>query len=299
MVGLQGDSAPVALREEALARLPQSRSPGIVVLATCYRIELYFSGTDLEREADRWSSLFGHRGRLSLGNSCFFHLAKVASGLDSPIVAETEILGQVKKAYADAAKRGPLPAPLHFGFQKALRVAKQVRSTLRAPSGSEQIARVVWELAQREGREGGRLLLIGQGTVTRAVGALFGAQQRWTIELASRFPAGKVDGVVPVGWGAVERWHEYDVVVTASRAGLIIQGPRPTPRAPLLFDLAVPRNIDPAIDAPLYDIEQIIERIEVPLLTPHKGAEGQVRAHAERLLAGYAARSPSRLSVSV
>src|SRR5690606_30288580 len=124
----------------------------IVILSTCNRAEIYFSGEDLAAVHSHLLSFlragvdvpFERTFYSFFGIDCFFHLCKVASGLDSAIFAESEIQGQVRVAYANAKK---LSSCLHFVFQKALKISKEIRSYQHS-QGSFQLYSALWRLAE-------------------------------------------------------------------------------------------------------------------------------------------------------
>src|SRR6185437_1015238 len=99
------------------------------------------------------------------GCDCAQHLFRVASGLDSMVVGETEILGQAKKAYAAARESGTAGPYLHRLFQRAFRVAKQVRSSTEITRGAVSVGSVAVDLAQKIfGKLSGRkVLIVGAG----------------------------------------------------------------------------------------------------------------------------------------
>src|SRR5207244_4328762 len=143
---------------EAIARAAQSLSGEkgiffqhpIVVLSTCNRTEIYFSAENLaEAHSDLLAHFrkqieepFEHRLYSYFGIDCFAHLCRVASGLDSAILAETEIQRQVKVAYAAGRV---LPSCLHYIFQKALKVSKGMRNQMAISSPT--LYTTLWQLA--------------------------------------------------------------------------------------------------------------------------------------------------------
>ncbi len=99
------------------------------------------------------------------GEECVQHLFRVASGLDSMVVGETEVLGQAKQAYAEARESGGAGPLLHRLFQRAFRVAKQVRTHTDITRGAVSVGSVAVELAVKIFGElrGRKVLLLGAG----------------------------------------------------------------------------------------------------------------------------------------
>lgn len=172
IIGVSHETAPVAIREQlayaeseligALARLRQ-RAPSVseaALLSTCNRVELIGVGADIEgavRETVEF--LRADRGidlpmlvpalyRLD-GQAAVRHLFRVGASLDSMVLGEPQILGQLKVAYAQAAQAGTAGLVLHRAFHKAFSVAKRVRKTTLIGHGPVSISSAVVALAER------------------------------------------------------------------------------------------------------------------------------------------------------
>ena len=188
VVGLSHHTCPVSVREKfafgqeeiapSLAKMQQSGlADECVLLSTCNRVEVYvaspFSGSEaFERihhflQKDRGCeeeallpSLYSH-----VDSDCIEHLFKVASGLDSLVLGETEILGQLKDAYQCAVGAKSTGKALNKLFQKAFHVAKHIRSNTGIQRGSTSVGSVAVELAERifDGLVGKRVMVIGAG----------------------------------------------------------------------------------------------------------------------------------------
>ncbi len=187
VVGLSHHSAPVTVRERfafAEARIPAAlqllRDSGnaeeAVILSTCNRVEIYAS-TPLDGQKaftalqEFLVTCHDYRDPLtdeiySFGEpNSLIHLFKVASGLDSMVLGETEILGQLKKAYDLALQSGHTGSRLNKAFQRAFNVAKHIRTETNIQRGSVSVASVGVELAQKifSGLEDRNVLVIGAG----------------------------------------------------------------------------------------------------------------------------------------
>src|SRR5437773_8057200 len=187
LIGLSHHSSPVTVRERfafADARIPAAlqllRDSGTadeaVILSTCNRVEIYAATTLEPRRAFPALKEFlvnCHDYRDPLNDEIYTldepqsvqHLFKVACGLDSMVLGETEILGQLKKAYDLALQHGHTGARLNKAFQKAFNVAKQIRTETNIQRGSVSVGSVAVELAEKifsrlQDRE---IMIIGAG----------------------------------------------------------------------------------------------------------------------------------------
>jgi len=289
LVGLSHRGTPVAVRERAFVPLPQAAELAAelaaggeaVCLSTCNRTELYVVGEDGEARAiAALQSLSGlPAGRLSAvvyrlaDEAAGLHLFRVAAGLDSLVPGEGEILGQVRTAF-EAGTTGPVLDRL---FRQALHAGKKVRAETAIAESPSSVSSAAAALAQQVFGEldGCRVLLVGAGHIaelsarslaTRGATIAFVANRsvQHAAELAGRFGAEGIDLAAAAGALAA-----VDVVVSStgspghvlSRAD-VEDALRSRKGRPLfLIDLAVPRDLDPAIhelDACyLYDIDDL------------------------------------------
>lgn len=320
LVGVSHHQAPVELRERvaidgaAAAALARELADGceVVVLSTCNRTEIYLASEQQARLDERATvallALAGEeRDALSaviyrLGDdSAALHLFRVAAGLDSLVPGEGEILGQVREAFESGAT-GPLLDRL---FRQALHAGRRARvetaigeSPASVPAAGAALAQQVF--GELEGR---KVVLVGAGKMSeltarnlRSRGATIAAVANRTLEHGSDL-AERV-GARAVGLdGVAELLGEADVVVTSTSAqGFVLDGETfgPTVRArrgrPLLFvDLAVPRDVDPALAGAdgcfVYDIDDLQAVVEASLAGRRSEA-----VRAERLVAAEAER---------
>lgn len=262
VLGVNHKTANLSLRE-AIARGVSNLSANqfinlpIILLSTCNRTEIYFSSEDL---AEGHSHLLSYLRKLIdepfeqafysfFGIDCFFHLCRVAAGLDSAIFAESEIQRQVRVAYSGAKN---LPASLHFVFQKALKVSKEVRS--RHQSGAPTLYNALWRLADWQNR---KILAVGYSQINRGLISFLLRKGISQITLATRCPE-KVDleGIRVSDRAVLNRWQDYDVIVCAGSSDeYLIRGDGHERH--VIFDLSVPRNVDPNVGVKLYNIEQL------------------------------------------
>jgi len=281
VIGINHKTANLSFREE-MARAGSSLlgekalffPHPVLLLSTCNRTEIYFGGSDLaaiHSEILRWlrgyiPGIFEHRLYSYFEIDCFLHLSRVIAGLDSAIFAETEIQAQVKEAYAKACTFSSLTSCMHYIFQKGLKVGKAVRSHMtgyKAPG----LSQAIWQLAEEHFQclINARFLLVGYSEVNRAVAHfLEKKKKRWT--WITQEPSNICwPGCTPLGYEAIDRWIAYDCIVCASAQDRFLIVAQPAFRH-AIFDLSVPRNVDPEVGRQegimLYNIEQINEWIQ-------------------------------------
>jgi glutamyl-tRNA reductase len=275
-----------------------------VCLSTCNRTEVYLAGDDehravaaLERAAGE--SLDGVLYRLH-EDAAAVHLFRVAAGLDSLVPGEGEILGQVRDAY-EAAAPGPV---LDRVFRQALAVGKRVRTETAIGESPASVSSAAAALAAQVFGDlrGRRVLLVGAGRIgelaasnlaSRGAAIAYVANRSLDAarELAHRF------GGTPLELGDLtSKLGDVDVVVSSTSAPELVLRAADVPqrrRAPLFFiDIAVPRDLDPAIGALggcfLYDIDDL-EAVVAETLDGRRAeaerAEQLVAEEAERFRA--------------
>jgi glutamyl-tRNA reductase len=280
LVGTSHRLSPVEVREriafdlEEAARLAEQLADGgeAVCLSTCNRTELYFSHPDPDEvEALGADALLGDEVELyrMRDEDAALHLFRVAAGLDSLVPGEGEILGQVRDAY-EAGARGPVLDRL---FREALRVGKKVRTETAIAESPASVSSAAAALAQQVFGElsGCKVLLIGAGEVSElaaraltARGATISAVTSRTQESAERLAEAFGARAVPFDSLGLEL-QQADVVVssTSSPEPILSRGQIPDRKGRPLFviDLAVPRDVDPAVaeleDCYLYDIDDL------------------------------------------
>jgi glutamyl-tRNA reductase len=307
-VGVSHRHAPLEVRERLyladghaleLAAALAADGAEAVVVSTCNRTEVYLacgSGAKAQEELER-------RSGLSLDgvvetweeDEAVEHLFRVAAGLDSLVPGEAQILGQVRQAYDAALTAGTTGPLLNRLFEDALHAGKRVRTEAKLAELPESVAASAVELAARAlgGLESRRALLFGAGKMSelaardlRAAGAEVVVSSR-TLESAQEL-AERVGGTAaPFDAVAVELEHA-DLVLSATRCPYPIlhaEAVRPRDRPLVLIDVAVPRDLDPAIGrlegCTLYDIDDLGEGLV--------GREEDVR-EAEAIVAEEAAR---------
>jgi glutamyl-tRNA reductase len=304
VVGVSHRTAPVSLLERVtvgfgagsdvlgeLRGAPGGRVGEAVVLATCNRVEVYAETDGFHAGVDAVSDLLARRSGVPLEQlkrhlyvhwegQAVLHLFEVACGLDSMVVGESQILGQLRRAYATARDGGAGPT-LHELFQKALKVGKRAHSETGIDQAGRSLVTVGLEraVAAVGPLEGRTVLVVGAGSMGSLAGATLrraGAAEvvvaNRTAERAKRL-AEALDGR-GVGLDGLEAaLVEADVVVSSTGAtGVVVpfelvaraverRGGRPL----AILDLALPRDIDPAVRSlpgvTLVDLEGLQEQL--------------------------------------
>jgi glutamyl-tRNA reductase len=270
-----------------------------VVLSTCNRTEIYLAGGDPERAREKLQrrsglELDGVLARWDDGEAVS-HLFRVVGGLDSLVPGESQILGQVRQAYESARTAGATGALLNRLFEDALHAGKRVRTEAKLHELPESVAVSAVELAARELEDlaGARALLFGAGKMSelaaqdlRRRGAEVVVSSR-TLESAQDL-AERVGGRAAAFDAVAVELPEADLVISATRCPYPIlhaEAVRPREKPLVLIDVAVPRDLDPAIgelaDCTLFDIDALGEGLV--------GREEDVR-EAEAIVAEEAAR---------
>lgn len=231
-------------------------------LFTCHRTEVYFCAEDLAVAhsellhvlREEIASPFEHCLYAYFGFDCFLHLAYVTAGLDSAIIGESDIQRQVKLAYGQACLQASLPSCLHYLFQKCLKLGKYARSHLALPAGQITVPRMVYEMsscifnAKRM-----RILCIGNSEINRQVIVYFRQKGFHEMALCTRSIhsaqgfAGK-HAVALLPWEERGGWTDYDLLICGTNASsFVVQWEEQIPRTRLIFDLGMPRNVDPQL----------------------------------------------------
>jgi glutamyl-tRNA reductase len=299
VLGLSHHSSPVTVREKfafAEARVPAAlqmiRESGIaeeaVILSTCNRVEIYVATTLEPRQAfaDLQEFLVRlHDYRDPLTDALYKltepesleHLFKVASGLDSMVLGETEILGQLKKAYDVALQHNHTGARLNKAFQRAFNVAKHIRTDTNIQRGSISVASVAVELAEKifDSLDQRQVMVIGAGETSEKAARALLSRGAHSVIVSNRSHDRAVALAAELGGRAVhfEEWAtefaNIDIVISSTSAPhYVLDRAKLQPlmklrkdRPLLLIDIAVPRDIEPEVnfldDVYLYNIDDL------------------------------------------
>ncbi len=260
------------LRESLSGR--EDRSPEAAILSTCNRTEIYCAGQS--HEIEHTLDWLAHSGGVSpslLRSHAYAlqdHLAarhafRVASGLDSMVLGEPQILGQMKDAVRAAEQAGALGTTLNQLFQRSFAVAKEVRTATEIGAHSISMAAAAVRLAGQlfEDITAIRVLFVGAGEMVELAATHFAAKNPKAIAIANRTLergeklATRFGGEVMRLSELPERLHEFDAVISCTASTLPIIGlgaveralKRRRRRPMFMVDLAVPRDIEPEVKA--------------------------------------------------
>lgn len=280
-VGLNHRTAPVAIRERvavatdalgntlrALIGAGPAREAAIV--STCNRTEIYCATGDPRGASDWLATRYDMRSAdlapylYSLApEETVRHAFRVAAGLDSMALGETQILGQLKNAVRSAEEAGALGPTLNKLFQRAFAVAKEVRTTTQIGANAVTLASaaVRFSLAVFPSLSEARILFIGAGEMIGACLPHFASRSPAKMAVASRTAERAADlagrfGAEALGLAEMaERLAEFDIIVTCTSSTLPILGKGAIERAikarrrkpMVIVDLAVPRDVEPEV----------------------------------------------------
>jgi len=277
------------LRHSLQGRL--HKQPEAAILSTCNRTEIYCAGPDQGLEPTlEWlaqsggvspSLLRSHAYTLQ-GGMAARHAFRVASGLDSMVLGEAQILGQLKDAVRMAEEAGALGTTLNQLFQRSFAVAKEVRSATEIGAHSISMAAAAVRLAGQLFEDLGkiRVLFVGAGEMIELAATHFAARNPEQIAVANRTLergeklATRFGGEVMRLADLPERLHEFDAVVSSTASTLPIIGlgaveralKRRKHRPMFMVDLAVPRDIEPEVkaleDVYLYTVDDLAHVVQ-------------------------------------
>lgn len=277
LIGLNHKTAPLSIREKfvfssdlishALLDLKKNTGSKAVILSTCNRTEIYFLSTKVDKVC-KWLADF-HQVKLSQlkkhlyiykNKEVIIHSYRVAAGLDSMILGETQILGQMKQASKIANFAGTQGKFLDTFFQKSFQSAKEVRTKTEIGSSTTTIASTILKISKRifGEIEKTRILFIGASDMAEMCAKYFNKHNPQKISIANRSiqngrtMAKKINADAFLLGEITEQLHYYDIVVSSTSSQLPIIGLGMIERAikarkhkpMLLIDLAMPRDIE-------------------------------------------------------
>ncbi len=283
-LGINHTTAPLDLRGRFAFSLDQikptlhalrqslSRPPEAAIISTCNRTEIYCAGelTELEGTLD-WLAYSGGVETSILRSHSYTleddqaarHAFRVACGLDSMVLGEPQILGQMKDAVRAAEEAGALGSTLNQLFQRSFAVAKEVRSSTEIGAHSISMAAATVRLAGQlfEDLSQIRVLFVGAGEMIELVATHFAAKNPKSMSIANRSMdrgeklASRFGAEVMRLSDLPERLHEFDAVVSCTASTLPLIGLGAVERAlklrkhrpMMMVDLAVPRDIEPEV----------------------------------------------------
>lgn len=261
-----------------------------VVLSTCNRVEIYSTHTHEQAKVAHEELITYLVNRFELAPEqaealvtykldaaeAARHLFRVVSGLDSMVLGETEIFGQVKAAYQLALNAGTTGRTLNKLFQQAFSVGKKVRNETNIQRGSTSVGSVAVDLAEKvHDLKQCRVMLVGAGEMSRTCAQSLLSRGAKSIIVSNRSHERAVELATEMGGKALkfDEWegsmHEVDVIISSTSAPHFVIRPDQIQQVmkkrrwePLLIiDIAVPRDVDPMVNGIegvyLYDIDAL------------------------------------------
>jgi glutamyl-tRNA reductase len=309
VIGVNHNTAPIQIREnvafnsahlgDALRELTMHGASEAAILSTCNRTELYCHTHDPSL-ALNWLSQYHHLEAGSIepyiytlpNDEAVKHSFRVASGLDSMVLGEPQILGQFKQSVKIAQEAGTLGVLLHQLFQRTFEVAKEVRTNTDIGANSISMAAAAVKLAQRIFGDisGQRVLFIGAGTMIELCADHFAAQKPKSMTVANRSMergsslAEKIGGQAILLQNLAERFAEFDIVITSTASQLPIVGlgmvesaiKTRRHRPIFMVDLAVPRDVEAEVaeldDVFLYTVDDLAQVVTEGLVNRQEAA---------------------------
>ena len=336
-LGLNHQSAPLAMRElvafagEKLVEAAYDLKTRVgevlkesAILSTCNRTEIYCATPQPQQASSALQQWIASHGGLNAGDirshtyvlpgdQTVRHAFRVASGLDSMVLGEAQILGQMKDAVRTAHAAGSLGPHLHQLFQRSFAVAKEVRTQTEIGSQSVSLAAAAVRLAERifERIEDTRVLFVGAGEMIELAATHFAAKRpksmlvaNRSIERAQRLSRRFAAQSMSLSELST-RLHEFDIVISCTASSLPIMGLGMVERAlkarrnkPLfMVDLAVPRDIEPEVsrlpDVFLYTVDDLGEVVRQGMSNRRQAAsqaEAIIEARVEHFMHWLARR---------
>jgi glutamyl-tRNA reductase len=302
-LGLNHRTAPVEVRERfavGMNKLGEASSELValaeaaegVVISTCNRTEFYLAAADAQTAFQLIESRLAEKIQLDSSVAAHFyrkekneaarHLCRVVSGLDSMMLGETEIFGQVKQAYGFALEAGATGSTLNKVFQRAFGIGKKVRTETSIQEGSTSVGNVAVDLAEKifGHLKNSEVMILGAGEMSRITAQSLVSRGARSIFVANRSFDRAQELAAEMGGSAVrfDDWQSVlarvDVVISSTGAPHAIikrtdveKARRARKYRPLFFiDIAVPRDIDPSVgeieEVYLYDIDTLEQLAE-------------------------------------
>ncbi len=318
LLGINHNTAPVEVRERVNflpdrigdALLSMTSLPGCesaALLSTCNRTEIYLDADLNDETLIQWLANWHHYDESIIRGSHYFyqgdqaasHLMRVAAGLDSMVLGEPQILGQLKEAYAVADHAGVINSTLHQAFQYAFAAAKRIRTETAIGENPVSVAYAAVTLGKQifASLENKTALLVGAGETIALVGRYLKEQGIAKIIIANRtlenaqILADELEGEAILLADIHDQLHLADVTVTSTAAQLPLLGKgavesalrKRKHRVMFMIDLAEPRDLEPDVgeldDVYLFGIDDLQNVVEENRRSREVAAQ-----HAEELI---------------
>lgn len=310
-IGLNHNTASLAQRErfafapeKLLGALRDAQGDGlseVAILSTCNRTEVYVFGEGGQDRLTEWLSRHHDLSIPELEACCYFyegeraisHMMTVAGGLDSMVLGEPQILGQMKSAYSVANEAGTIGRYLHSAFHQIFSVAKRIRSETAIGENPVSVAYAAVTLSQQifSDLSKGTALLLGAGETIELVARHLQVQNIKSLIIANRTLARASDLAEQFDAEAIlladipDHLHRADIVITSTASQLPLLGKgavesalkKRRHRPMFMVDIAVPRDIEPEVgelaDVYLYSVDDLKEVIDEGMRSRQEAAD--------------------------
>jgi glutamyl-tRNA reductase len=331
LLGINHRTAPLQLRERlafpvedipgALVDMRARGAKEALIISTCNRVEITAALDDHAPLESLFSAMLAGRVDLAADEvrphlylyqerEAIRHLFRVAASLDSMIIGEPQILGQLKQAFAQAREQGAIGTLLDAVLTRAFNVAKRIRTETEIGSSAVSVSYAAVELAREifGSLDNKKILIVGAGKMSEGAARHLMRAGAREVFITNR-TAGRAEELALLFKGQTipydefpRRLSEMDIVLTSSAAPAFVLTPEIVRKAldarksrPMfLIDIAVPRNIDPAIQklehAFVYDMDDLQRLTERNL-----NARRELAQHAEAIVAEEVARMEAKL----
>lgn len=312
VLGINHQRAPVAIREKL--SFPNSKLrkalhhllcfdgvDGGVILSTCNRSEIYVSTHSSLFITERLKRLFTDFQKVDLKDLSPYlyclrnvnvvkHLFRVSSGLESQVLGENEILGQVKRAYFEAMAVKATDVTMERMFERAIKIGKKVRRETNISQGSTSLSSMAIKLAERKfNLKNKTILLVGINKINEQIARYLNERNIQTVIVANRTYEKAIKLAQYLGGKAIhfdqfkKDLHVVDIIISSTAAPHLILKKREVEaslkqrnRELLLIDIAVPRDIDPDIKSlkgvTLYNLDDFNQVIRENLVKKREEA---------------------------
>lgn len=327
VIGINHKLANLKLREQ-LAKACQKQfgiyqsihqNHHFILLSTCNRTEVYFSSEDLANTHTYLLSIlrqdveeeFDHKLYSYFGVDCFSHLVRVTLGLDSAIVGETEIQRQVKMAYEATIEYHTLPKDMHFLFQKALGIAKRIRSKLQLGRGMPNLEHAVFNMGKYffKNPENIQILFVGASEINYKILCYFKSKNLSKLTLCNRSDEqaqmmANSQSMGILNWNQLSKWHQYDWIIVGTKSPNYLLKQEDIQDSfsgqKLIIDLCVPRNVEPKLaqQLTLLNIDEINQFLKIRHQHMNEvliKAENMVLTSAQGYMTRYAAKEQTKI----
>ena len=310
-IGINHNTASLSQRERlafaperlvpALREAQQFGLPEIAILSTCNRTELYGFSDGSDELLANWLADYQSISREDLEACCYMHqgehaihhMMTVAGGLDSMVLGEPQILGQMKSAYAVANEAGTIGSYLHSAFHQVFSIAKRIRTETAIGENPVSVAYAAVSLSQQifSDLSKGTALLLGAGETIELVARHLSVQNIKNLIIANRTLtraselASQFDAEAILLADIPEHLHRADIVITSTASQLPLLGKgavesalkKRRHRPMFMVDIAVPRDIEPEVgeldDVYLYSVDDLKEVIDEGLRSRQDAAD--------------------------